>query len=86
MSYPLLAPGTLVKPQVRGLNFHWLRVVEDPGPAHHPRRIIELQRTEPQRADQRVRVRRDRVHTDNLCRFRREAAHDSGMMSPTVPR
>jgi hypothetical protein len=64
MSYPLLPTGTLVKPQVRGLNFHWLRVVDDPGPAHHPRRIIELQRTEPERADQRVRVRRDRVHTD----------------------
>jgi hypothetical protein len=29
MSYPLLPPGTLVKPQVRGLNFHWLRVVKD---------------------------------------------------------
>jgi hypothetical protein len=64
MSYPVLAPGTLVKPQVSGLRFHWLRVVEDPGPAHHPRRIIELCRTEPERADQRVRVRRDRVHED----------------------
>jgi hypothetical protein len=54
MQYPMLVPGTLVKPQVRGLNFHSLRVVEDPGPVHHPRRIIELQRTEPQRTDQRV--------------------------------
>jgi hypothetical protein len=26
---PLLPPGTLVKPQVRGLTFHWLRVVAE---------------------------------------------------------
>jgi hypothetical protein len=36
-------------------------VVKDPGPARDPHRIIELARTEPQRADQRVRVRRDRA-------------------------
>jgi hypothetical protein len=34
MSYPLLPPGTLVKPQVRGLNFHWLRVVKGPYARH----------------------------------------------------
>jgi hypothetical protein len=64
MSYPILAPGQLVKPQVRGLTFHWLRVIEDPGPAGSGRRIITLQRTEPQRAEQHVKLRRDRVHSD----------------------
>ena len=44
MSYPVLVPGTLVKPQVRGLNFHWLRVVEDPRPAHHPRYLSRNRR------------------------------------------
>ena len=46
--------------------------------AHDPRRIIELARTEPQRADQRVRLRRDRVHTDAL----RISIFD---VKPTVP-
>src|SRR5262245_45808976 len=64
MGYPVLPSGSLVKPQVRGLNFHWLRVVNDPGPADNPCRIIELARTEPNRADQRIQLRRDRVHTD----------------------
>ena len=62
--YPVLAPGTLVKPQVRGLTFHWLRVVEDPGPEHLPKRVVTLARTEPERADQWLKVRRDRVHAD----------------------
>ena len=62
--YPVLTPGTLVKPQVRGLTFHWLRVIEDPGPEHHPKRIITLARTEPERANQWLKVRRDRVHAD----------------------
>ena len=53
-----------MKPQVGGLRFHWLRVLKDDGPARNPRRIIELARTEPARADQRIRLRRDRVHTD----------------------
>jgi hypothetical protein len=64
MSYPVLAPGTLVKPQIRGLTFHWLRVVEDPGPEHLPKRVVTLARTEPERADQWLKVRRDRVHDD----------------------
>jgi hypothetical protein len=51
MSYPLLEPGSLVKPQVAGLRFHWLTVIADPGPARNPRCIIELARTEPERAD-----------------------------------
>jgi hypothetical protein len=38
MHYPVLAPGALIKPQVGGLRFHWLRVVKDPGPARDPRR------------------------------------------------
>jgi hypothetical protein len=50
MSYPLLPIGTWVKPQVRGLNFHWLRVVEDPCPTPHHRAPED----EPHRADQRV--------------------------------
>jgi hypothetical protein len=62
--YPVLPPGTLVKPQVRGLTFHWLRVVDDPGPEHLPKRVIVLARTEPERSDQWVRVCRDRVHAD----------------------
>jgi hypothetical protein len=45
MSYPLLVPGTLVKPQTRDGRFHWYAVVRDPGPARNPRRIIELART-----------------------------------------
>jgi hypothetical protein len=64
MSYPILPPGTLVKPQVRGLNFHWLRVIDDPGPANLARRVVTLARTEPERSDQHVRLRRDRVHAD----------------------
>jgi hypothetical protein len=63
MSYPLLAPGSLVRPQ-DGLNFHWLRVVRDDGPENLAKRVVVLQRTEPDRADQHVLVRRDRVHTD----------------------
>jgi hypothetical protein len=61
MSYPVLAPGTFVKPQVTDLRFHWLIVLSDPGPASNPRRIIKLQRTEPARADQYIKLRRDRV-------------------------
>ena len=64
MSYPVLAPGTLVKPMIHGLLFHWLKVVEDPGPAHHPKRIITLARTELERADQHIKLRRDRIHDD----------------------
>jgi hypothetical protein len=63
MSYPLLAPGSLVKPQ-DGLNFHWLRVVDDPGPENLAKRVITLGRIEPERFDQWIKVRRDRVHTD----------------------
>jgi hypothetical protein len=63
-SYPILPPGTLVKPQVRDGRFHWWRVVHDDGPEHLANRVIVLCRTEPERCDQHVLVRRDRVHVD----------------------
>src|SRR5262245_25787238 len=78
MSLPVLSPGTLVKPQTRDGRFHWWAVVSDPGPVSDPRRIIELARTEPERADQHIRLRRDRVHTDASRRSRYD-------VKPTLP-
>lgn len=64
MSLPILPHGTLVKPQVSGLLFHWLQVLHDPGPASDRKRRIVLARTEPERRNERLLLRRDRVHTD----------------------
>ena len=64
MSLPVLEHGTLVKPQVSGLLFHWLQVLHDPGPESDHRRRIVLARTEPSRSNERLLLRRDRVHTD----------------------
>src|SRR5262245_21997520 len=64
MILPVLTAGTLVKPQTRDGRLHWWAVVADPVPAGDPRRRITWQRSEPQRADQHIRLRRDRVHTD----------------------
>jgi hypothetical protein len=77
MNFPLLAPGSLVKPQTSDLRFHWLRVVDDPGPENLAKRIVTLARTEPERADQWIKVRRDRVHTDT-----RMSVYD---VKPTLP-
>jgi hypothetical protein len=60
-AYGLLAPGTIVRPDIKWLRYHWLEVASDPGPLSDTQRMITIKRREPDRDDEVYRVRRDRV-------------------------
>jgi hypothetical protein len=59
--YPALPVGTLVKPGISFLAYHWLKVVEDGGGDREHR--ITIGRTEPEREFETYQIRRDRITT-----------------------